>query len=331
MQQVALFGSGFIAGSHAASYAAIDDAELVAIASLDDDKDEFAAEHAPDAETFDDAESLLDAVDPDVVDVATPTHTHRELVELAADRGYDVLCEKPIASTLADAQAIQAVAEENDVTFMVGHAVRFSAPYRRIKDLVDDGEVGTPGVVRASRVGPFPDWGWQNWFGDMDKSGGVLLDLVIHDFDFLRWTVGDVERVHATTETWTDDGDLMDHAVAILRFEDGTVAHVEGSWAQPESRTFQFSIEVAGDEGLLEFDGGAMRPFELYAGDDAEVANPMDETPMQAELEHFLACCEGDDEPLVSVGDAIDAARVSLAALESAERGKPVAVSEVKA
>lgn len=331
MHEIAVVGSGFIATQHGDAYAQIDDAEIVAVASLDENRDEYAEEYAPDAATYADLETMLDEVDPDVVDACTPTHVHREVVETAADRGYDVFCEKPIAPTLEDAHAIADVVEENDVTCMVGHAVRFSPAYARMKELVDSGEVGDPGVVRSSRISPFPDWGWENWFGDLEKSGGVFLDLVIHDFDFLRWVLGEVEEVFARSNRWRDGDDLMDHSVAVLTFADGTVAHVEGSWAQPETREFGYSLEVAGDDGLVEFDGDAIRPFELFTADEAVTQNPMDKGPMQAELEHFLECREEGRDPLVSVEEAIESARVSLAALESADRGEPVTVEEVVA
>lgn len=329
MHRIVLAGSGFIAGQHAAAYEAIDDAEIVAVASPDDNVDEFAEKHADSAAAFASLEAAFEEVTPDIVDVCTPTHTHHEVVETAAERGVDVMCEKPIAPSLEDARAIADAVDAADITFMVGHAVRFSAAYARIRELLENDGIGEPGVVRARRVGPAPDWGWNDWFADLEKSGGVLLDLVIHDFDYLRWLLGDVEEVFVRSNRWREDGRLNDHAVAFLQFEDGPVAHVEGSWAQPESREFGFSIEIAGDEGVVEFDGTGTQPYQVYTTDSATAADPDDAKTIRTELEHFLRCCETGDAPIVSVSDAIDAAKVSFAALESAERGEPVAVEEV--
>lgn len=329
MHRIAVAGSGFIAGQHAAAYDAIDDAEIVAVASPADDLESFAAERASDAATYSSLDEAVTDEEVDVVDVCTPTHTHRELVELAAGRGYDVMCEKPIASSLEDARAIADAVEAADVTFMVGHAVRFSAAYNRIKKVIEDGEIGDPGVVRARRAGPAPDWGWNDWFADLEKSGGVLLDLVIHDFDYLRWTLGDVEEVFVRSRRWHEGDRLKDHAVAYLEFEDGTVAHVEGSWAQPDTREFGYSIEIAGDNGLVEFDGTGPQPYEVYAANEPRADDPDGDKTMQYELEHFLDCRETGEPPIVSVEDAIEAARISFAALESAERGEPVRIEEV--
>lgn len=326
MHRIGLIGSGGIAEAHAAAYAEIENAEIVAVASKEN-AGEFIDEHAPGAGEYDDVDDLLDEVDPDVVDACVPTYVHKDVVEKAVTRGYDTLCEKPVARTLDQAREMADVVADSDVTFMVGHTVRFSPPYRRIKELVAD-EIGDPAVIRASRVGPYPDWCWNNWFADTEKSGGILLDLVVHDFDYLRWVFGEVDRVFTRNVQWRDGEALMDHAVTLLRFESGAVAHVEGSWAQQETRPFTYSIEVAGDDGLVEYDGGD-HSFELYTEEEAETVPFTGEGPMQHELEHFLSCVEGDEEPKVSVDDAIEAARISLAAIESAERGEPVSPAEV--
>jgi predicted dehydrogenase len=248
---------------------------------------------------------------------------------MTVSRGYDTLCEKPIAPTLEGAEEMADLVAEHDVTFMVGHTVRFSPPYRTAKSHVEADDVGEPAVIRASRVGPFPDWSWQNWFADTDKSGGILLDLVIHDFDYLRWTFGDVERVFTRDVQWNDDDHLMEHAVTILRFESGAVAHVEGSWAQPETRGLSVSLEIAGDDGLIEYDG-EIAPYYQYTPESTTTTVPSGPPAMQREIEAFLESIETDSQPPVSVTDAIEAARISFAAIRSAERGKPVRVADVE-
>lgn len=330
MHEIGLIGSGFIAGLHANAYASIDDAEIVAVASKED-ATEFAEQWAPGAGLFDDVEAVLDETDPDVVDVCVPTFEHRDVVETTVGRGYDTLCEKPMARSLADARRMADLVEQRDVTFMVGHLLRFFPQYRRTKQIVDDGGIGEPAVVNASRVGPYPDHSWNNWFADVEKSGGALLDLCIHDFDYLRWLLGDVERVYTQSVQWRDDETLMDHAVVLLRFESGEVARVIGSWAQPDERPFSFSLDVAGDNGVIEYDGDDAVSFEWYTDEECgrEAVTGID--PMQAEIEHFLSCVDGDATPEVTVDDAIEAMRISLAAIESSERGDPVMISEVTA
>lgn len=332
MLTVALIGSGAMARIHAERIASIDGVDITAVASPNN-ADSFAATHVSNVDTYIDLESLLADQSVDVVDVCTPTHTHRELVETAAANGCDVLCEKPIARTLSEAAAIRSAVADTDITFMVGHTIRFFQEYVRAKRLVDEGAIGEPGIVRARRGVSFG--GERGWKGDERKSGGVLLDLAIHDLDYLRWVVGDVERVFTRISRW-GDGDENHASTTTLRFEDGTVGHVESSWMRLPSMPFTAAFELSGDDGLIEFDTGDIQPTEILDTDGAHVPTdpvghdvPLREDGYYRQLAHFFECVRGNAEPAVSVQDAIEALRLSLAAIESAETGRPIAVAEV--
>lgn len=323
MVRIGLVGSGFMAETHADAYASIDAAEIVAVASPNT-AEEFAARRELDVETYTSAEDLMDTAAVDVVDVCSPTPTHRPLVEAAADRGLDVFCEKPIAGTLADARAMADATTDAGVAFMVGHVLRFFPPYAEAKGIVQDGGIGDPGVARARRLSEFPSWGHGDWYEDRDRSGGVLLDLAIHDIDYLRWVVGEVERVFARRSVW----ERGEHAHATLRFEDGAVGHVEASWGLPPDQELSHSLELAGDDGLVEFDGGEAAVTTRTA-DGSDVASPVARDGYQRQLAAFVDSVETGDEPPVTAQDAVETLRVSLAANRSAEEGRPVAVEEV--
>ena len=101
--------------------------------------------------------------------------------------------------------------------------------------MIDAGELGTVGVARTSRRSPFLT-GWNDWYADWRMSGGVLVDLVIHDFDFLRWSLGEVEKVYAKG-VMGREYNRLDYALVTLRFESGAIAHVEGQWSQLTARS----------------------------------------------------------------------------------------------
>ncbi|SFR67091.1 Predicted dehydrogenase [Halogeometricum rufum] len=330
MQRIGLVGSGFMAETHANCYQEIPGAEVVAVASLEDDKEAFAAAHTPDADTYDDAEQMMDEADLTAVDICSPTPTHRPFIEAAVDRGLSAFCEKPLARTAADADAIVDAVADADVTFMTGHVLRYFPEYVEAKRRIDAGEIGAPGTMTTERLSSPPRYGTNSWFGDKEQSGGVLLDMAIHDFDYLRWVVGEVDRVFARTAEW-DDGHLHQHSSVVLRFEDGTVGHVEASWAYPEGSPFVTSYEFAGDEGLLEFDARDENAVRVSGG--AEGANapasPLAVSPYTKELEHFVECAETGREPEITPDDARQAVKIALAAIESSERGEPVAPAEV--
>jgi predicted dehydrogenase len=324
MLRVGLIGSGFMAQTHLDRYVEMGDASVTAVASPNTAA-EFVRENDIDAATFADATELVDA-DIDAVDVCTPTPTHRPFVEAAADAGLDVFCEKPIALTLADAHAIADAAADAGVTLMVGHVLRFFPDYRAIHEAVADGQVGTPGTVRARRISPFPDWA--GWYGDVEQSGGVFHDLAIHELDFCRWAIGDVERVFAREHR----GDGHHRGQATLTFTDGAVGYVEAGWDRPPGDGLSSEFEVAGDEGLLEYDSGEGTPLRVTTTDDGEpLPPPVERDGYRRQLDAFVrAASEGEDPP-VTAADAIEAVRLSLAARRSAERGHPVAVEEVVA
>ncbi|MFH5800533.1 Gfo/Idh/MocA family protein [Haladaptatus sp. CMAA 1911] len=324
MTRIGILGSGFMAQVHAIRYDDINGANVVGVCSPSY-PEAFAAEFAPDAAVHDDPEDLFDE-ELDAVDICTPTATHRPLVEAAAERGLDVLCEKPVERTMEDAVAIEEAVSDAGITFLPGHVLRFFPEYVAAKEQVDAGAIGTPGTVSALRQSPVA--ATHPWFHDFDASGGVLLDLAIHDFDFLRWTIGAVESVFTRRRTWDEN----EYTTTMLRFEDGTIGTVDARWPTTDEVPFVTELEIAGDDGLIEFDSETVDPLRVHAETNEPPASdpvdvPLTKDPYRLELEHFLACVRGEETPCVSVEDGIEAMCISLSAIESAERGIPVSVN----
>ncbi|WP_227379452.1 Gfo/Idh/MocA family protein [Haladaptatus halobius] len=332
MIQVGLLGAGRMAGIYADRIADLNEATVTAVASPTS-AESFVTKRVPTATAYSDANELCKDTNVDAVAVLSPTDTHPELVEIAAEHELDVICEKPIARTLEGAARIQKIVESTDITFMVAHVTRFFPEYVTAKARVDDGVIGTPGVARTKRAFGFE--GSRGWFDDSNRSGGILLDLAIHDFDYLRWVIGDIERVFTRRVDWINEG-KSDVTLSIVRFENGAVGHVE-AWAVEGPRVpFTTAFELAGSDGHLEFDLDDVRPIQYY--DETGRSSPRDpvsdDLPLRRDgyhrqLEHFFECIQGGKEPSVSIEEGIASMRISLAAIESVERGKPVAVAEV--
>ena len=141
---------------------------------------------------------MLAQAKPDIIDICTPTPLHRDYVERAAAAGKAIFVEKPLARTLADCDAMVAAVNRAGVPAMPGHVVRFFPEYAAAKRLVDAGGVGKPAAIRTARLAGFPGQeGRPNWYADPQQSGGLVLDLILHDFDWLRWTFGPITRVYA--------------------------------------------------------------------------------------------------------------------------------------
>jgi UDP-N-acetylglucosamine 3-dehydrogenase len=208
---------------------------------------------------FSSLEALLSEVD--VVDVCTPTPAHKDTVLAAAAAGRDVVCEKPLARHLRDAEEMVAACESAGVRLFVAHVVRFFPEYARAKEILDSGQLGRPGVIRTVRGGNYPAPDTQNWYVDFEQGGGVIMDMLIHDVDFARWCFGEVTRVFARGLTFADV-DEADHVLLTARFGNGAIGHLEGSWAFPPGG-FRTRLEIAGDGGLLEVDSLDRLPIEV--------------------------------------------------------------------
>jgi UDP-N-acetylglucosamine 3-dehydrogenase len=324
--KVGVVGAGFIGAIHLGAYASMPEVEVVGVA---DALPEIAATGAAavGARAYSSYEDLVSAEEVEIVDICLPTSYHRDLALKAAREGKHVIVEKPLARTLEDAETIIEAFDGNPERLFVGHVVRFFPEYAKIKAMIEDGDLGTVGVARTSRRSPFLT-GWNDWYADWRMSGGVLLDLVIHDFDFLRWALGEVERVYAKGVLGREYNRL-DYALVTLRFASGAIAHVEGQWGYPGP--FNYSIEVAGSRALVTVDSREPAPVQLLGGATGSSESPdvvTGKSPFQTELEHFIRCIATGEEPAVDARDAYEALRIGLAATESVMTGRPVTLGE---
>jgi UDP-N-acetylglucosamine 3-dehydrogenase len=278
------------------------------------------------ATVYDSVEKLIQAVD--VVDVCTPPLFHRDAVVAALEAGQPVICEKPLARHLEDGIAMVRASEQTGTPLYVAHVVRFFPEFARAHRLIADGAIGKPGVYRSHRVAGYPQW--STWYGDETMSGGVLLDVLIHDFDFARWCMGEVERIHVRRARWLGPPP-GEHVFALLRFAGGAIGHIEGGWSRPPNRFFT-RAEIAGDGGLIESQYRMTDTIEvaLHSGERVGFAPLPPDDPYVAELRHFLACIEGKEEPIITARDALAALRVSLAGMESATTGRPVTIAPLE-
>jgi predicted dehydrogenase len=307
---VGIIGAGNMGTTHARCWARLPDARVAAVADVQIHKARALAERVggtvgSPAEAFADAHALLARPDVHAVSICVPTPHHRSLTEAAARAGKHVLCEKPMALTLADCDAMIAATRTAGVTFLVGHVVRFFPEYARARALIESGAVGRPAAVRVRRGGSFPVTD-TDWYADPAQSGGVPFDLLVHDFDWLRWCFGPVTRVFAKGLTERLAGREMDHldyTLATLRHRNGVISHAEGTWADPGG--FVTTFEVAGDAGLLEHDSrkagvltqSLRRDAANGEGAGAGVAVPRsplaeEDDPYFREIAHFARCVQ---------------------------------------
>jgi len=258
----------------------------------------------------------------DVVDICLPTDVHPDFAHRAIAAGKPLFLEKPISRTVAEAESIVDAATKANVILMIGHVVRYFPEFALGRRMVQNGAVGKPAAIRTRRGGPSPK-GSSSWFMDHKRSGGVLLDLAIHDFDWLQWTFGSVKFLYSRS-VGSDTGHGPDYALTTLTFESGAVAHVEATWMDPSG--FRTYFDVAGSEGLLEFDSRKTPALRTATPDSLSLEPSIAplEDPYYLELSAFLSAVQNQTPVPITGEDGLTALKIALAALESAKTGKVI-------
>jgi predicted dehydrogenase len=328
--RVGIAGAGLMGATHAAAWATTGAAIAGFVAASSGEAERLAAQYG--AVVYPSYGAMLDDVE--IVDICTPTHLHHEMALAAAAAGRQIICEKPLARTVEQGQEMIAACEIAGVQLHVAQVVRFFPEYARAKALVAAGAVGRPAVLRLHRGSFRPRKPEGNWFLDEEKSGGIILDMMIHDFDYARWVAGEVETVFAKQVGRAHPGAPVEYAMAILTHAGGAISHVSGAWAYPPP-TFRTKLEIAGDGGLIEHDSAAAAPIELLLGRGAEggdvglPASPLAESPFATQLAELYAAIAGGATPRVRAADGLAALQIALAAIESARTGEPVRLSSL--
>jgi predicted dehydrogenase len=318
------------------------DAAVVAACDVDLGRAEACARaHGAPLATSDPA-AVLSAVD--AVWICTPTSSHRGLVEAAASAGVAIFCEKPLATTLADAEAMAAAAAV--VPSQVGLVLRTSPAYRALAALVHGGTLGAPMAVVFRDDQYLPNQGQyaSEWRADVTVAGGgTLIEHSIHDLDVLRWLLGDATSVVARTANHAGHLGIEDVATATITFDSGAVASLTSVWHQILTRPSTRALEVICERGIASVvDGDEYRgPLRLVA-DDGNREERFDLDPWVLDLpiaepwrrfagvyapqaRDFLTALDGGTAPAPGFEVAVAAHRLTDAVYRSAARlGAPV-------
>ena len=322
---IGIVGTGGMGRFHARCFGFVNDVQIVGCCDID----AAAAQRFADEEgtaVYPDVETLIAEARPDVLDICTPPDSHREHAQQAASAGVHVFCEKPIAHSVGDAEAMVEACRRAGVHLCIGHVVRFFPEYARARQAVLDGAVGRPALVRLSRQARWPR---RSWYGDFACSGKVVGDVMIHDLDWLRWVFGEVERVYAQGLAFRDLE--MDYALATLRLTSGVIAHLDAAWNPVGG--FRTGGEIVGDGGLLTFDNAAS-PLAVEYAESPESGLPLSTLPLSwqpylDQLSHFVDVVRGQTELIVPPEDAVAALRLSMAVLDSIKTGQPVILKKL--
>ena len=339
MIRLAVIGLGRMGRFYAQTLAALGPrVELYAVADPDQGARAAVQDELGLARVLASPEAVIALPEVDAVVVATPTSTHAEVLIAAAKARKAIFSEKPLALSLAQTHAALAAIEHAGVVLQVGFMRRFDPAYRRAYAAIGAGQIGRPvtfkGVGRDPSCPPLE-------YANPASSGGLLVDMGIHDFDLARWMMSsEVERVSAEGTLLVCDelkalGDI-DNAVINLRFANGAIGNIDLS--RNARYGYDVRTEVLGSTGAV-IVGGISEPALDGVQLLAALAPQSDQTPFfvrrfaaayTAQIEHFVDCLEEGRQPAVGGQDALAAFEIAHAATLSAHTGRSVALSELR-
>lgn len=342
--RVAIIGSGSIARyAHIPGYKAQQGVEIVAACDVVLDKAAEIAREFDIPRCYGSYQEMLEHEELDAVSVCTPNVAHCEASLAALEAGLHVLCEKPIAMNLCEAQEMAAAARRAGKVLQIGLHWRFTGEAQALKRFIDAGEMGDIyyGEATCMRRRGIPGWGV--FTQKAQQGGGALIDIGVHTLDHTMWLMGNPKPVAVTGMTYTAFGtrpdvvsmwapwdaktfDVDDMGVALVRFEGGASLILRASWAANIEKAYQ-ETRILGTHG-----GAYMSPLrifkEMYGSlVDISPAVIAGEKPHTNEISHFVACVRGECECAVDLDSVLQTQAVLDAIYRSAETGREVCLN----
>ena len=333
MVKVAVIGAGFMGKTHTNSLKEIDDANIVAIVDKVEEKGKKIAEKF-NASYYSNLDDVLNNEDLDCVYICVPTFLHAEMVKKAANAGKHIFCEKPLALSLKEADEMIEAVKANKVKSMVGHVLRFWPEYVKAKELVDSGRLGKPIYAFCERLAVPPDWFEGNWGHDEKYSGGVPIDLVIHDFDYMNWIFGKPSIIKAQGVYNPNLGGMV-HIASTIEFVNGGSGVAEGGWGFMGDFPFTMVLRILCEKGVIDWIFRAGKNIEERAQQADIMVYEPDGKTYKLEVEdtdaYYLECkyfidCIHNNKPVekATFNNGRAALELALAAKESARENKIV-------
>jgi myo-inositol 2-dehydrogenase/D-chiro-inositol 1-dehydrogenase len=331
---VGVIGAGRIGRLHAENLAyRIPEANLVAVSDVFVEAAEKLTAELGGLPAYQDPRRILEDQSVDAVLICSSTDTHARLIEEAAQAGKQIFCEKPIALDLAAIDHALEAVEQAGVKLQIGFNRRFDANFDRVREAVAGGEIGQPHIVRITSRDPSPPP-----IAYVKVSGGMFLDMTIHDFDMARFLIGsEVEEVYVAAGVMVDPaigeaGDV-DTAVITLRFANGTLGTIDNS--RQAVYGYDQRVEVFGSKGSVTADNNY--PNSATISDARRVSRDL---PLNffmerylesyvAEMRAFVKSVRDDTPPLVTGLDGRVPVVMGYAAVKSYAEHRPVRLSEV--
>lgn len=276
---------------------------------------------------------LLEIKELEAIVICTPTNTHADYVEIAAKSGKHIFCEKPLDLNLQRINDVLKVVEKSKIKLMIGFNRRYDNEFCKVKSSVKSGFVGEPYLVKITSRDPAPPP-----IEYIKNSGGLFLDMTIHDFDMARFIVDkEIQEVYAKGEAFTDisiskAGDI-DTAVIVLKYIDSTLAIIDNS--RKAAYGYDQRLEVFGSKGMVQANNVMIDNNNLFTQNGVKSSLPMNffmeryADAYKKEIIDFIDSVKNNKEVSVSGIDGLKSLQIGLAANKSLKENRPVKVDEI--
>ena len=334
---IGIVGLGFMAAMHIRAYRQIDGANVAAICDLDPerlkgdftgisgniDSDDPVKLDMSQVKAYQDFDELLADDSIDAIDICTPTRTHLRMAKPALASGKHLICEKPLARTVAEAEELAAAAEEANGQFMVAMCLRFWPQWAWLKEAADSGRYGKVQAAHFQRIAEPPAWGQAIYF-DGETSGGALFDLHVHDTDFVQHVFGRPKSVYSTG--FSKVSGAVDHVLTQYEVDCGAKVSAEGSWAMTPGWGFNMSYRCIFERATADYDiARADEPLRLFEeGKEKQVIECEGTDGYAGELAHFIDSIRSGQAPSVSAADGLCTVEICAAEEQSVQTGQAV-------
>lgn len=320
--RVGIAGAGFMGDTHAQNYLKLDSVELYALAERNKDKQNCFTAKYPNLKIYSDVFEMIDDDTIDIIDICLPTPMHAAAAVAALRRNKHVLLEKPIALNLSDAELIKSEAAKSKGKLMIAHVLRFWPEYVMMRNIIKYQMLDEKIVsVYASRFNELPLWSDGTWIMQEDQSGGIIIDLMIHDIDFILWNFGKVKRVFSNAIY--NSSNFAVQVMAILEMQCGAYAYIEGGYLNPHKAGLSSQMRVYTNKSLIEMYSHLSKLKLVQNGNDVKEIAVSGEDGYYSEIKYFVNCIKNDSHPaIVTTCNAIESLKVCIELKKSLQTDK---------
>jgi myo-inositol 2-dehydrogenase / D-chiro-inositol 1-dehydrogenase len=329
---VAFLGVGRMGETHLRNLTGLSGVRVVAVADPNREAAERGRAISGAEVALTDIEKAISHPGVDAVVIVTPTETHARLIDLAVTAGKAVFSEKPIALDLAETSRVVSLAREKGAAVQIGFMRRFDPGYAKAKEKIVAGELGKLETFRALSRDTYPPS-----LQFLKSSGGLFLDMAVHDLDLARFLVGEVEEVQAWGAVLIDDrfaqASDADTAITLLRFKNGVLGVTETS--RRSNWGYDIRTEVAGSIGKVVIEAPQKTPL-TFAREFSSSFDHFENFPdrfekaYQLQMRSFFKAVQAGDKPTPGPEDALETLRLAIAVTKSWKDARPVRISEIQ-